>query len=1199
MEQRPGIEHLLRECAPQVLAALTRRHGDFAAAEDAVQEALLAAAQQWPTAGVPQNPRGWLYHVAVRRLTDQLRSEAARQRRQDEVASVVAAEWAFLPPVDHELVVEQDDTLLLLFMCCHPSLTPASAIALTLRAVGGLTTAEIASAFMVPEATLAQRISRAKQTIKTSEEPLRRPTTAEFAERLRSVLHVLYLMFNEGYASTQGAQLQRADLSNEAIRLTRTLHALVPEDLEVIGLLALLLLTDARRPARTGPSGELVPLDEQDRALWIQDLIREGSQLVERIVARGSIGYYGLQAAVAALHDAAPSTHATDWPQILALYEALKTMTDNPMVALNHAIATAMVYGPVAGLALLDDLETDSRIAGHYRLAAVRAHLYERAGDAERARVHYHAAAERTASAPERDYLLMKAARTVACCVLLWFAAATAAAQTPRPLLPIEFENSAEFAWLRKPVIAARVIDDLTRPETWRMTGTGTLTFPSEPRLGDLRVLRVDMQMFVDSPAPTRNRLSSINLRRALNAEDWRAYNRLSMWIRPEVSGLPMLPLQIVLHNEGAEKVPDAYNREGIHYVTLTNNVWQQVVWEIEPLARDRVTLLEFGYWINKMLAAPTDRVAFEIGRIELQRVTPDHHTGWSVAPRRIAFSHTGYQTGLSKTALASDLAAREFTVLRVDHSALGAVVLRKPVRTVQTRLGSFQELDFSELNSPGTYVIRAGDIVSRSFRIDRDVWETTVWKALNYMYGNRCGFAVPGSHDIDHLDWFATHGNQRIVMSGGWHDAGDLSQGLINTGEATYSLFALAERLRARGDKPELLARVLEEARWGLDWVLRVRFPGGYRMSFASHNLWTNNIVGDADDRTREARNNPNANYIAAAAGAIAYRVLQHDDPALAERALSIAEDDWSHAIVGVEGPSTWHTPAFAATRLELSGIGITASIELFRATRKQKYADKAVELARIVVDAQQKRPVGSSVPLAGFFYTGPERDTIFHQFHRGNDQAPIVALSQLIETLPNHADRAKWQATVALYVDYLKRGASTTAPYQVLPAYVYRLGDEVKEVPDSGALHQATRAAYRAQVLAGLPMGGEWYLRAFPVWFARRGNYGVLLSQAKALSTAARLLNDSSALDLAQRQAQWVVGRNPFVQSTMYGEGYDWAQQYSVSAGDFVGGLPVGMQSRGTTDLPYWPSQNMYVYKEVWTHSVSRWLWLMADLL
>ena len=520
-------------------------------------------------------------------------------------------------------------------------------------------------------------------------------------------------------------------------------------------------------------------------------------------------------------------------------------------------------------------------------------------------------------------------------------------------------------------------------------------------------------------------------------------------------------------------------------------------------------------------------------------------------------------------------------------------------MQTLRTRLGNFREADFSEINAPGSYAIRVGNTTSRPFRIGADVWKNTIWKTLNFFYGERCGFAVPGSHGVDHLDWFATHGDQRIVMSGGWHDAGDLSQGMINTGEATYAMFALAERIRARGDDPALVARLIEEAKWGLDWVLRVRFDGGYRMGFASHNLWTNNVVGDADDRSREAKNNPNVNYIAAAAEAIAYRVLKEREPKLAARSLRIAEEDWGYAIVGVEGPSTWHTPAFAATRIELAGIGITASLELYRATHKQMYADKAIELARVIVASQQKTPVGRQFPLAGFFYTGPDRDTLFHQFHRGNDQAPIVALTQLIETLPNHADWMTWYSAVALYAEYQKKSAATTAPYSVLPAYVYRAGDETKEVPDSGALHVATRGAYREQVLAGMPMGDDWYLRAFPVWFARRGNFGILLSQAKALSTVSRLRGDSAGLDLAQRQAQWIVGRNPFAQSTMYGEGYDWAQQYSVSSGDFVGSLPVGMQSRGTTDLPYWPSQNMYVYKEVWVHPSSRWLWLMADLV
>jgi RNA polymerase sigma factor (sigma-70 family) len=403
-----SIDGLLRELAPQVLGAVTRRCGDFAAAEDAVQQALIAAAERWPGEGVPDEPRAWLVRVASRRVIDHVRAETARRRREELVVSLVPAEDQLALAAGED--DGGDDTLVLLFMCCHPALSPASAIALTLRAVGGLTTAEIARAFLVPEATMAQRISRAKQSIKASGVPFALPAAEQWGERLAAVLHVLYLMFNEGYASS-GPELTRVDLSSEALRLVRVLHRLVPDDGEAMGLLALMLLTDARRAARTGPAGELIPLDEQDRGRWDRAAIAEGVALVTAALGRGAVGAYQLQAAIAAVHDEAPSADATDWPQILALYGLLLQMSDNPMVALNHAIALAMVRGPAAGLERLDALALDARLAEHHRLDAVRGHLLERAGDRAAAQHHYRRAADRTTSAPERDYLLMKAAR--------------------------------------------------------------------------------------------------------------------------------------------------------------------------------------------------------------------------------------------------------------------------------------------------------------------------------------------------------------------------------------------------------------------------------------------------------------------------------------------------------------------------------------------------------------------------------------------------------------------------------------------------------------------------------------------------------------------------------------------------------------------------------------------------------------------
>ena len=402
-------EDLLRQLAPQVLGALVRRYGHFDTAEDAVQEALLAAATQWPAEGLPGNPRGWLITVASRRLTDLLRSEQSRRSREEAAARrIPPGEW-LAPAAD--AAADSDDTLILLFLCCHPALSPASQIALTLRAVGGLTTAEIARAFLVPEATMTRRITRAKVQVADSGVPFRMPNGPEREQRLTVVLHVLYLIFTEGYAATSGPVLFRADLSAEAIRLTRIVGRLLPGDGEVAGLLALMLLTDARRPARTGQAGELIPLDEQDRSRWDEAKIAEGVALVTAALPRGDVGPYQLQAAIAAVHDEAASAGATDWPQILALYDLLLRISDNPVVALNHAVAVAMTHGPGAGLERLGRLETDRRIAGDHRLEAVRAHLLEMAGQHQAARAAYQAAAQRTMSLPHQRYLNARAAR--------------------------------------------------------------------------------------------------------------------------------------------------------------------------------------------------------------------------------------------------------------------------------------------------------------------------------------------------------------------------------------------------------------------------------------------------------------------------------------------------------------------------------------------------------------------------------------------------------------------------------------------------------------------------------------------------------------------------------------------------------------------------------------------------------------------
>ncbi|WP_093157113.1 RNA polymerase sigma factor [Saccharopolyspora antimicrobica] len=406
-----GVADLLRRSAPKVLVALVRHHGHVDVAEDAVQEALLAAATQWPEQGVPANPLNWLITVASRRMVDQLRSEQARRRRESNAASMALPDEHIAPPADVVDAHSDDDTLPLLFLCCHPELSPASQVALTLRAVGGLSTAQIARAFLVPEATMAQRISRAKQRIKSTGARFGLPPDDEREERLRAVLHVLYLIFNEGYTTTSGPDLQSAELTGEAIRLTRLVHGLLADDGEVCGLLALMLLCEARRPARTGPDGELIPLAEQDRGEWDQQLIAEGIELITDTLTRAPLGPYQVQAAIAAVHAEAARAEDTDWQQVLALYELLEKLAPNPMASLSRAVAAAMVHGPDAGLALLEPLSADGRLAKHHRLHAVRAHLLEMAGDVPGARASYLLAARLTTSLPEQRYLRKRAAQ--------------------------------------------------------------------------------------------------------------------------------------------------------------------------------------------------------------------------------------------------------------------------------------------------------------------------------------------------------------------------------------------------------------------------------------------------------------------------------------------------------------------------------------------------------------------------------------------------------------------------------------------------------------------------------------------------------------------------------------------------------------------------------------------------------------------
>jgi hypothetical protein len=771
-------------------------------------------------------------------------------------------------------------------------------------------------------------------------------------------------------------------------------------------------------------------------------------------------------------------------------------------------------------------------------------------------------------------------------------------AQQIAPEMPIEarYEDGAEFRWLNKKVLDSRLLDSMEDLSTWSFTGAGEMTL-TEVRAQDgrhsLRIRSTTNVAQVEGSGEWEDLVAT----RKFPGEDWGRYNRISLWVYPDVIGAPAISCSLILHNDGSHKLPDHYNEGRHESIILKNHLWNHVVWEIAPLDRDRVTALDFAYSLPKKFPDPGDQTILDIDQLELQSVAADHVEGWDLAPGKIAFSHSGYTTGSSKSAIASDLAAHEFSVI---DPQTGQIVLTKPVGQTNTPLGKYQVLDFSALRQPGMYALKAGDTLTRSFRIGDDAWLNSIWKAINFMYSERCGTEIPGIHGRCHQDIYTIHDDKRIVVNGGYHDAGDLSA-TGNTPGMVYALLSLADSLKRHGEQPDLSDRLLAEARWGLNWVLKTRFGDGYRSTGQLVSYWTDGIMGTSDDRFGQAVNNPEWNFRVSGVEALAARVLKDIDPELANRSLVIAEEDWKYAVEGLKTASPLAEVYGAQDELERISFGVVASVELYQATRDQRYADEALALGDLVLASQERSLQPWTIPLTGYFYTSPKRDNLFHRFHIGQEQEPIIALIRLCEALPEHDKWMKWYSALVLHSQYyLKPAAAVDEPYAVLPAAVYR-ESEARLIPESKnwtPLRAADRDAYVEQVRRGIPLGGENYLRRFPVWFDFRGNSSVLLSEAKALSAAGQLRGDLEAEDLAQKQAQWLVGRNPFSASVMYGEGYDWTPLYSVRSGQMVGALPVGIETKGFADAPYWPTQICWTYKEVWTQPVGQWIWLMQDI-
>ena len=740
------------------------------------------------------------------------------------------------------------------------------------------------------------------------------------------------------------------------------------------------------------------------------------------------------------------------------------------------------------------------------------------------------------------------------------------------PAMPMKaiYENSLEYVWQQKTVQEAKLLSDMETMGAWEHKGAfGSLTLSDEkPYKGKYAILLESPTRGTD-PIP-RRAWGSAEAFFKVDNEDWTDYNRITFWIYPDMPGWKVVPIWLTFHNDGEEKVPWSYSPNGRSHPVLENQKWNKVCWEIDHLGRDKVTGVSISYSVRGHERSASETARLFIDDISLEQVQADHFEGWDVAPGEIAYNHAGYTKGHPKVAFTSENIGQKF-ILKDNIS--GKTVKEGDISSQTTPLGVYQMMDFSDVNTEGVYVLEAGRLKTKPFTIGdfSDVFRSSIIKTINHFYTQRCGFAVPGVHDACHLDWMCEHEGKIVPIHGGWHDAGDLSQMLGNTSEAAYAMMMLAEKLKKTD--PALSDRLLEEAEWGVSWMLRTRFDNGYRNVSCIRDGWSDGIIGTNDDIISTARKDAYSNLISATTEAFAAIAFKDKDPYLADYALKCAIEDYGF---GVE---------FEPNRIsvELVAAALNAALNLYDVTKDETYKKAAIEHAGYILRCQQQDD-SQGIPLKGFFYRTPEKEVILHYSHRAHEQAVVVGLVKLSNLFPSEA--AEWKKALQLYADYYKNICTYTTPYYMIPAGIY----DVRKAQDAEEIEQ---------IRNGIKLNDNYYIKRFPVWRDYRGNSGTTLTQAKALSAVANFLKDKELLNIAYRAFDWHLGVNPFAQSLMYGEGHRFAALYTYSSGDLVGGLPVGVQTHFFRDEPYWPTEILYTWKEIWVHPSSRWLMLAYDFV
>lgn len=774
--------------------------------------------------------------------------------------------------------------------------------------------------------------------------------------------------------------------------------------------------------------------------------------------------------------------------------------------------------------------------------------------------------------------------------------------------LPLDYSRSLETYGLSKKVLASDLLCDMEDLSKWTHKGFGGISLTSERSISGKNSLRLVAQtinpQFLNWGIGLGTSMASYDV----GGANWEKYNRIKVFIYPHCEGARSIYLNLIIENSGKIKVPDKYEREGIHEFNLKNNQWNECILEMTELPRDKVTKISFAIEIFGRERTMGDSLKFDIDAVSLQTIeNPEVVTGWMPAADRIIYSTSGYGTESQKTAIVH-VKKHPGTFQLVDN-VTQAIVYEGKINAQQSRIGNFETIDFSPFKKEGQYFIRAGDVTTRPFYIDHNVWENSAWRILNFIFCERCGYPVPGKHGACHADLHAIYNGNIFPFNGGWHDAADMSQQVLQSGEIVYSLLEMAARAKEKNNTG-LYLRLEEEAQWGIDCILKSRLGDGYRAQTWGTNLWTDGFIGTKDDSSRRrlvrVHNRAFENFVFAGIEAYA-SMMTSNDPMLKENLRKVAVEDYQYAkkrfdslgFDEMNGGGGGDHAAMASNSQYMANISFASSL-LYKLTGDKYYAGEAAKAIQYTLQCQRTEPLKDKDKLRGFFYRDLTRKSIVHFTHQSRDQAYMQALTALCETQPDHPDYEKWKAAIRMYGDYLKTIMQYVAPYGLVPSGVYNI-DEVKDSVNfykvQVGIFSGAAQDYKDQLEHGVKLDKEHYLRVYPVWFSFRGNAAVQLSTGKAAALCGKFLKDSALINIAEQQLFWIVGKNPFGQSLIWGEGDNYPQLYTALPGETVGAIPVGMQSRFNEDVPYWPQFNTATYKEMWGAPAARWLSLIAE--